>query len=202
MPRRLCRLDREKQNAFNRTIIIFLSFYFHSCGALEMSLPLFNATQGTWGKVWLVPWKSPSSLQHWGMEDGKEDWKKLAVLIETTMATAKPSSLSQQAPRGQSSKVGVIGRIRAMRDAGCFAPLITNWITRLSMGEAHPSASCIHCSIEKSISLLLHFFTCQLRTGARGRLLKIGGIVFHILYYPVLSQSSQHSKSRFTGSLA
>ena len=46
------------------------------------------------------------------------------------------------------------------------------------------------------------FFTCPPGTWGRGRFLEIGEIFSHTLYYPVLSQSSQYTKSRFGGRLA
>ena len=46
------------------------------------------------------------------------------------------------------------------------------------------------------------FFTCPPRTWGRGRFLEIGEIFPHTLYYPVLSQSSQYTKSWSGGRLA
>ena len=46
------------------------------------------------------------------------------------------------------------------------------------------------------------FLYLSAKNAGKGKIIEDWGNVFHILYYPVLSQSSQSSHSRFRGRLA
>lgn len=124
--------------------------------------------------VWLAPWKSLCSLQHWGMGDGKQDEKKLAVLIEATTATTKPWSLP--ASREGRARWDWFRGMRATQEAGCCALLIRDSITRVSVEKAHPSGAGLHCRGETSILLPLVLLCLSAKSQGRGTIIEDWGI--------------------------
>lgn len=142
---------------------------------------------------------SPSavcSVEGWRIERKiKRHWQYWLRQLPTT----KPESLPASAQGA--ARWGWFRRISATQEAVLGSPPYRQSHQAFSGGSS-ASGTRLHCGGETNILLTLVFLYLSAKNGARGKLLKMGAVFPHIFYYPILSESSQYSKSRFRGEIS